>query len=196
MDERVCQGMQRLWFVVRTNIKSEHKARREIRALGFDAYLPEYKIERFNRRKRVAITTTLCLFPRYLFVEVPSVTDLGRVRGCNGVEEFLPGRPLEPRAVPAQYVESLRQAQEDLLLDDTDEARRRRGETMQKTLAAMRKRLRNKQVRITDGPFANLPAMVERVESVRKLRVLISFMGRETPVGIGVEDIIELESAA
>lgn len=67
---------------------------------------------------------------------------------------------------------------------------------MQKILAAMRKRLRNKQVRITDGPFANLPAKVERVESVRKLRVLISFMGRETPVGIGVEDIIELESAA
>lgn len=36
----------------------------QIRALGFDAYLPEYKIERFNRRKRVAITMTLCLFPR------------------------------------------------------------------------------------------------------------------------------------
>lgn len=58
MDERVCQGGQRLWFAVRTNIKSEYKARREIRALGFDAYLPEYKIERFNRRERVAITTT------------------------------------------------------------------------------------------------------------------------------------------
>jgi len=184
------------WYVIRTNIKCEKKAEREIRALGFDVYLPEYKVERFNRRKRVSIVNTLCLFPRYMFVQAPTVNDLSLIRGCNGVEEFLPGRPLEPQPVPAADVLDLRQAQADLKLDDTDEARRHRGETPRRTLAAMRKRLKDKRIRITDGPFASFPGTVEKVESLERLRVLIEIFCRETPVDLQVGQFEEIDQAS
>jgi len=184
------------WYCIRTNIKCEQKALREIRALGFEVYLPEYKVERFNRRKRVSVVNTLCLFPRYMFVEVPSAGDLGRIKGCNGVEEFLPGRPLEPQPVPTADVLALRKAQADLKLDDTDEARRHRGETTRNTLAAMRRRLKNKRVRITDGPFATFPGTVEKIHSLERLRVMIEIFGRPTPVELEVDQFEELAGAA
>lgn len=184
------------WYAVRTNIKSEHKAVREIRAKGFDVYLPEYKVERFNRKKRVSIVNTLCLFPRYLFVEVATPGDLGTIRSCNGVEEFLPGRPREPEPVPAKDVLELRMAQAELKLDDTDEARRRRGETTRNTLAALRRRLKGKPVRVTEGPFASFPATVQRVHSAERLRVLIEIFGRETPVDLEFGQFEELAHVA
>ncbi|HWU19368.1 MAG TPA: transcription termination/antitermination protein NusG [Devosia sp.] len=184
------------WYVVSTNIKSERKALDEIRRKGFEAYLPEYKIERFNKKKRVGIVTTLCLYPRYLFVEAATPGDLGRIRSCNGVEEFLPGRPHEPMPVPESDVLELRAAQADLRLDDTDEARRHRGETTRNTLAAMRRRLRNKAIKVTEGPFANLPATVERVHSMERLRVLIDLFGRATPVELEFGQWEELAGAA
>lgn len=182
------------WFVVRTNIKCEYKALREIRHAGFEAYLPEYKIERFNRKKRISVVSTLILFPRYLFVEARSVEDLGFIRGCNGVEDFLPGRPQEPMPVPADDVLGLRKAQADMQLDDTDEARRHRGETTRNTLAALRKRLRNKRVRVKEGVFAGFPGSIEKVESLAKLRVLIEILGRETPVELHPGDVEILAS--
>jgi hypothetical protein len=48
-------------------------------------------------------------------------------------------------------------AQDRHLLDDTDQGRRCRGETVKNTLDAMRKRLKNKKVRVIDGPFTSFP---------------------------------------
>lgn len=184
------------WYVVRTNIKCERKALEEIQRKGFDAYLPEYKIERFNKKKRVAIVTTLCLYPRYLFVEAGMVDELSRLRTCNGIEDILPGRPYEPKPVPARDVLELRIAQAELKLDDTDEARRRRGETTRNTLASMRRRLKDKRIMVTAGPFASYPGTVERVHSVERLRVMIEIFGRETPVEIEQGQWEELAGAA
>jgi transcriptional antiterminator NusG len=182
------------WYVIRTNIKSEAKAAKELRAAGFEVYLPEYKIERFNRRRRVKIVSTLFLFPRYLFAEMPAEA-IGLARACNGVEDMLPGRPHEPRPVTTRDVLELRDAQERLLLDDTDEARRRRGETVKNTLSAMRKRLKNKRVRVIDGPFASFPGTVEAVPSLERLRVLVEIFGRETPVELEPGQIEELATS-
>lgn len=180
------------WYVVRCKIKGEHKAERELRLAGFEAYLPEYKIERLNRRLRKKVISTLCLFPRYLFVRVDEAGQLGYVLGTAGVDDVLPGRPHEPQPVPAHDVIGLRDAQAALKLDDTDEARRRRGQTTKSSLAALRKRLRNKRVRVTDGPFSSFPGTVERVESLERLRVIIDIFGRETPVELELGQIEEL----
>ncbi len=184
------------WFVIRTNIKCEHKAVEEIGRLGFDCYLPEYKIERFNRRQRKTVCFTLCLFPRYMFVEVPTAGDLGHVRGCNGVEDFLPGKPHEPIPVPTSQVLALRKAQADLQLDDTLAARRARGITSKTELADMRKRMKNQRVKVTKGPFSSFPGVVDKVHSMHRMRVLIDIFGRPTPVDLDMGEFEAVATAA
>jgi transcriptional antiterminator NusG len=184
------------WFVIRTNIKGEHKAVEEIGRLGFDCYLPEYKIERFNRRKKVTVEFTLCLFPRYMFVEVPTAGDLGYVRACNGVEDFLPGKPHEPQSVPTSQVMALRKAQADMLLDDTLGARRARGITSKTELADMRKRMKSQRVRVTKGPFSSFPGVVDKVHSMQRMRVLIDIFGRPTPVDLHMDEFEVVATAA
>jgi transcriptional antiterminator NusG len=182
---------KKFWFVVRTNIKCEHKALNELQHLGIEVYLPEYKIERFNRRLRVSVVSTLCLFPRYLFANM-SPDHLGAARACNGVEDVLPGRPRMPEPVSTADVLALRDAQDRMLLDDTDAARRRRGISNKNTLEALRKRLKDKRVRVIDGPFASFPGTIEAVDSLERLKVTIEIFGRPTPVELEFGQIEEL----
>lgn len=180
------------WYIVRTATRSEQKVREELELAGFEAYLPEYRIERFNRRFRTNIVSTLYLFPGYLFARQSRVPRWPELRGCPGVSDVLPGFPHVPEAVDARDVEIIRQAQADLVFDDTDEARRHRGHTVKNTLKALKKRLRNKTVRVTDGPFAGFHASVEVVESLERLKVAIDIFGRYTPVELEIGQIEEL----
>jgi len=173
------------WYAVKTRAKFERKALEDLQDAGLEAYLPEYRIERFNRRRRVTIVSTLCHFPRYLFV-LAEEGQFAAIRACDGVSDVLPGFPMAPIPVPTKDVVELRAAQADMAFDDTDEARRHRGQTVRNTLEAMRKRLRNKRVLINDGPFLGFRGKVEAVHSLDRLQVAISIMGRET--------LVELES--
>jgi len=179
------------WYVIKSKPKGERKALREIQKLGIEAYLPEYQIERMNRRLRIRKVSTLCHFPRYLFALLEP-QDFGAIRDCTGVADVLPGFPQDPQPVPAGDVLALRDAQARHLFDDTDQARRLRGETVKNTLAATRKRLRGKRVRVADGPFAGFPGRVEAVESLERLKVTIEIFGRPTPVQLDLGQIEEL----
>jgi transcriptional antiterminator NusG len=179
------------WYAIKTKPKAERQARDEIVQLGLDAYLPEYERERFNRRKRVTIITRLCHFPRYLFAQIDA-RDFAAVRACRGVADILPGFPLAPIPVPAHDVLELRAAQDARLFDDTDYARRLRGETVKHTLAALRKRLNGRTVRVKDGPFASFPGEVDAVHSLERLRVIIQIFGRPTPVELEMKQIEDM----
>jgi len=183
------------WYAIKTRPKMERKAEREIRKAGIEAYLPEYKIERFNKRLKVRKVSTLCHFPRYLFAFLET-RDFGRLRDCQGVLDVLPGFPLAPMPLGPDDVKALlalRDAQEKHLLDDTDQGRRARGETAKNTLAAMRKRLnKGRKVRVIDGPFSSFPGKVEAVHSLERLTVLVSIFGRETPVELERGQIEEM----
>lgn len=181
----------RRWYVIQTRSKSERQSRDEIEKLGIQAYLPEYQIERFNRRLKVRVVSTLCHFPRYLFAQL-GPDDFHAVRECKGVSDVLPGFPREPVPVPASDVLSLMDAQARMLFDDTDKARRRRGETVKNTLQALRKRLVGKPARIKDGPFTSFAGSVDAVHSLERLRVVIDIFGRPTPVELERGQIEEL----
>lgn len=182
------------WYAIKTRPKMERKALREIGKIGIEAYLPEYQRERFNKRLKVRKVSTLCHFPRYLFARLEP-RDFGRLRDCQGVVEVLPGYPLSPTPLAAEDEKALlnlMDAQERHLLDDTDQGRRARGETVKNTLKAMRKRLSGKPVRIKDGPFASFTGDVEVVHSLERLRVVIQIFGRDTPVELESGQIEEL----
>lgn len=180
-----------MWFVLKARPKGERKAVEELRKAGIEAYCPEYRIERFNRRRKVKIVTAKCHFPRYLFANLEN-SDFGAIRSCNSIIDVLPGYPHHPMPVAAKDVQALREAEAGHLFDDTDQGRRARGETVKNTLHAMRKRLKGKKVRVTDGPFTSFAGEVEVVHSLERLTVLIDLFGHQTPVNLETGQIEEL----
>ncbi len=182
------------WFVISTRTKGERKALTELRKIGIDGYLPQYQIERFNKRLMIRKVTTLCHFPGYLF----AVIDRDRfasVRACEGVADVLPGFPREPIALSDKAVAALmalRDAEYRHLLDDTDQGRRARGETVKNTLEAMRRRLLHKEVRVINGPFTSFQGTVDIIHSLERLRVLINIFGRPTTLELQMGQIEEM----
>lgn len=184
------------WFAIRTKIKCELKAHEELRDAGFEVYLPERKWETFDTSLKVWKMHQCWLYPRYLFLIQPAEANWMAVRSCSGVEDVLPGFPMEPEPVPTKDVLTVRSAQEELLFDDTRESRRRRGETKQHTLAHRRSQYTGRTVRIKDGPFSGFDGEVEVVESLERLKVCVSLFGRPTPVALEFGQIDQLPPEA
>lgn len=86
------------WYVVRTNIKCEDKAARNLAAAGFETYVPWQHFEVWNRRKNRLIENERRLAPRCLFLRIEGDENVpwGVIRACEGVEYVLSveGRPI------------------------------------------------------------------------------------------------------
>lgn len=184
-----------IWFVIRSNIKSEDKAERNLRAAGFRTYAPWQKFERLNRRKRVWIQHEMRLAPRYVFVEVDMPAE--RIpwyvlRACEGVESVL-GINGTPHRLSAAEVASLRDimdAEADHVFDETRAGklhRREIGKTKKET-TRMKFPVGSK-VRISDGPFTSFNGEVTNVNGRGHLMVMTEIFGRLTPVELDVEQV-------
>ena len=145
------------WYVVRTNIKSEEKAERNLRRAGFIVYSPMARIERFNKRRKVWIETALRLMPRYLFVEVDGAVPWFTLRACEGVESVLgwQGMPARLNERDSKVLRDVQQAEADLQFDTTRAAKIRRGEIGKNKRDTVRMKFpAGASIKITDGPFA------------------------------------------
>lgn len=190
------------WFVVRTNIKSEDKAERNLRAAGFHTYAPWQKFERLNRRKRVWIEHQMRLAPRYVFVqaEMP-VCDIPwyALRACEGVESILGinGMPHQLSAREVHSLEQIMEAERGHVFDETRAGklhRREIGKTKKET-TRMKFPVGSK-VRISDGPFTSFNGEVTNVNGRGHLLVMATIFGRLTPVELGAEQVEAIASAA
>lgn len=190
------------WFVIRTNIKSEGKAERNLAAAGFRTYAPWQKFERLNRRKRVWIQHEMRLAPRYLFLEADMpVEDIPWyvVRACEGVESVLGinGTPHRLSAAEVASLDDIRNAEADYAFDETRAGklhRREIGKTKKET-TRMKFPVGSK-VRISDGPFTSFNGEVTNVNGRGHIMVLASIFGRMTPVELDVEQVEAIASAA
>lgn len=178
------------WYVIRTNIKCEEKAERNLRRAGFKTYSPFARIERFNKRRKVWIETELRLMPRYLFVETTGVVPWYVLRACEGVESVLgsEGRPCRLHAAEERALRDVMAAEADLQFDTTRAAKIRRGEIGKNKRDTVRMKFpKGASIRVTDGPFAEFMAEVTNVTAKGKLEALIMIFGELTPVTIKAE---------
>lgn len=174
-------------YVIRTNIKSEEKAERNLRRAGFSTYSPKARIERFNKRRKVWIETELRLMPRYLFVEVDGVVPWYTLRACEGVESVLgaEGQPCRLHDEETKALRAVQEAEADLQFDTTRAAKIRRGEIGKTRRETVRMRFpAGSSIKITDGPFSNFIAQVTNVTAKGKLQALVMVFGHLTPVEI------------
>lgn len=180
------------WYVVRTNIKCEEKAARNLRLAGYEHYLPVMRYEVKHQRTNTRIVKEKPLMLRYLFVAQPKGNaDWFTLRACEGVECVL-GVQGQPIPVPFKAVEKIFLAETDMVFDDTKEARiHRREEARTKKATAAMKYRPGADVWVTDerNPFATFGGIVEEVTSSGKVRVLMDIFGRLTPADFDVDQI-------
>jgi transcriptional antiterminator NusG len=132
---------------------------------------------RDGRRKSVARK----VFPGYLLVQMKMDDESWYVvRNTPGVTGFVSAedeRDKRPKPVPLEE----REVEAILKQMESEKPRVRVGYT------------KGQSVRITDGPFADFMGIVDEVHSDRaKVKVLVSFFGRETPVEL---DFLQVERA-
>lgn len=191
------------WYVVRTNIKCEDKAERNLRQLGYDTYAPWQRFEKWNRRKNVHIVHRVRLAPRYLFLDAGAAalheTPWGLIRACEGVECIL-GIDGQPHPLSDDEVTALNRimsAEKAYAFDETREGklhRREIGKTKKETTRM--KYPAGTRVRINDGPFVTFSGEVSNVTGRGMVEVMVKLFGRLTPVELEPAQIEKLASAA
>jgi transcription antitermination factor NusG len=185
------------WYVIVTRSHAERRARAALSKAGFGTFLPERRVETQHRRTKQWQERVELVMPGYILVEFPQIPDAewfdrgarpswGALRRCDGVVAPLGDLndfgEIVPFPLPTRLVEQLVAAQANLEFDETREAQRRRGRTKESALADMRCRMEGAEVLVTDGPFRSFNATVDEVDSLSRIKVLVSLFGRMTPI--------------
>ena len=174
------------WYFVHTYSGQEERVRRnleqraetlDVKHLVQDIVVPTEEVEEFKGGKRVRKRERL--FQGYMLVKM--IMDdyaWSVVRQTPGVTGFVSAddeREQKARPVPLEEHEVLN------IMD-------RIKETSPKKKMGLE---RGQPLRITDGPFADFLGTVDEVDQDKgRLRVLVSFFGRETPVEL---DFLQVE---
>jgi transcription antitermination factor NusG len=149
------------WYVVQTKRHREQLAQASLAEKAIEAYLP-----RIVQWPRPAVGSAIApMFPSYLFVRAALPDDFYRICWTTGVKAFVAFGGL-PLPIDASVIDFLRGREgPDGLI--------RCGETLE----------HGREVRIVNGPFRGLVAVVEeRLPARERVRVLMHLLHRQTPV--------------
>ena len=170
------------WFIINCYSGYEHKVRhnleQRIESMGMNDFIYQVvvpTVEEIELRDGKRRTVERCLYPGYLMVQMQLTDDSWYVvRNTPGVTGFV-GMGNKPTPLRAEAVQRIL----------------RRMESMAPEVRATFKH--GQKVRIIEGPFADFIGVVDDIDEERtKVRVLVSFFGRETPVEL---DFLQVEKA-
>jgi transcriptional antiterminator NusG len=182
------EGTEPRWYIVHTYSGQEERVKKNLeqRVATMDVkdkilqvVVPtQEEIEIKEGRRK---STSRTVFPGYILVQMKMDDQSWHVvRNTPGVTGFVSAedeREKRPKPVPLEEKE----VQVILKQMESEQPRVRVGYSKGQT------------VRITDGPFVDFMGVVDEVYTERsKVRVLVSFFGRETPVEL---DFLQVERA-
>lgn len=157
------------WFVAHTHPMKEQLAEKHLREQGFDVYLPRFKKMRRHARKVEEVLTPL--FPRYLFVSMELETAHWRcINNTRGISYLLQNDGL-PAEVPEQMITVLKEKEASDGLVSVN------------SLIAL---VKGDKVRILKGVFKDYLATFETMDANQRVKLLLTFLGRETKVFLPV----------
>jgi transcriptional antiterminator RfaH len=163
------------WYAVQCQPNRERTAAFHLANQGFSVFLPLR--EKTRRHARRIDTVRVPLFPGYLFV----CLDLERARwrsvgGTVGVVRLVMHGE-RPTPAPRGVVEALIEA------CDSEQVIH-----WQHELNA------GQEIRVINGPFAELLGQLESMTESGRLRVLLNIMGGQTPVVLPIEQVAAADS--
>lgn len=167
---------KKTWFVVTTFTGEESAAAYELHRLGYDAYCPTMRVGRRHHRTKAIIVTDKPLFPGYLFAAQPrrigdrEVIDFDAMQKkperheskklFRGILRAKKDDVFVP--VPGKLVEAFQVAEMDMAFDDTEAAKKHRGETEQARAEELKKRFPIGAIVFAEGIFESLPGVITK----------------------------------
>jgi transcription termination/antitermination protein NusG len=173
------------WYMVHTYTGHENQVevnlRQRIKSMGaegdiFEVLVPN--IEEIEIKEGQRRTISKKLFPGYVLVQMRmSDQNWSIVRNTPGVTSFVSTQDEQGKLIPA----ALEQKEVDAILD-----RIKAGAPQVKVGLS-----KGQSVRIVDGPFLDFAGVIDEINPEKgKVKVLVSFFGRETPVEL---DFLQIE---
>lgn len=156
------------WLVAQTKPQQERWAAENAARQGYEWYLPMTRVRRTNNIYKIQ-----CLFPRYLFVKTKGAWR--SLLGTFGVTSLV-----MTGEKPSELAESV-----------IERLRARQGADGFITLPnALEPRFKaNDAVRVNGGPMSGYTGIVTGMAGEARVKVLLDFLGRKTPVLIGDEHL-------
>lgn len=171
---------ERAWFIIHCysgyEKKVQHNLEQRIESMGMQDFIFQVvvpTVEEIEIRDGKRRTVERCLYPGYIMVQMILSDDSWYVvRNTPGVTGFV-GMGNTPTPLRSEAVQGIL----------------RRMEASAPQVRATFKQ--GQKVRIIEGPFADFIGVVDDIDEARtKVRVLVSFFGRETPVEL---DFLQVE---
>ena len=156
------------WLLAYTKPRQGALAEEHLRRQGFEVLCPQLRVQKLRRRKWTWVEEPL--FPRYLFVGATDEQSWAPVRSTVGVTSLVRFGG-QVASVPEALVETLRTS--------AAEPQHHRPIYQQ-----------GQKVRIVTGAFATLEAVFDLAEGEERATVLLELLGRQSPVRVGVQDIV------
>jgi transcription termination/antitermination protein NusG len=181
-EETKAEAEERAWYIIHCYSGYEHKVKhnleQRIESMGMHDYIFQVvvpTVEEIEIRDGKRRTVERCLYPGYIMVQLLLTDDSWYVvRNTPGVTGFV-GMGNTPTPLRSEAVQGIL----------------RRMEAAAPQVRATFKP--GQKVRIIEGPFADFIGTVDDIDEERtKVRVLVSFFGRETPVEL---DFLQVERA-
>jgi transcriptional antiterminator RfaH len=153
------------WYLVYTKPRQEFLALQNLQQQGYTCYLPQWKVERIQR-KLVSVSDQP-LFPRYLFIQLSSSMQgkswapVRYTTGVSGLVSF--GH--SPAQVDAGLVQLLQQREQAMQLQTLFQP--------------------GDRVTITEGPFAGIHAIYQTQDAQRRSMILLDILSK--PVTMKVD---------
>jgi len=162
------------WYLVHTKPLGERVAQINLERQGFEVYFP--RLEYSVRRKQGWQVRVGALFPRYLFLRLDAGRQaLGPARSTAGVASVV-RFGAEFAAVPDRVVRDLRARADPV--------------TGLHRLSGSMKLMRGSAVRIVASTFDGLEGIFERTAGGDRVVVLLTLLGRMTPVQVSVDSVL------
>jgi len=161
------------WFCVRSQLKHEHIAAAHLRKMDdVQVFLPRIRFKRVTRLGSVWVNEAL--FPGYLFARFDWDASFRQVQAASGVRGIVHFGKHWPM-IPDRSIEELRQ------VIGTSELH-----TISQEFSP------GDAVRVTDGSFRGLHAVVSRVMPSReRVAVLMELLGRQTTIELTAASIVK-----
>ena len=159
------------WFLAQLKPNCANIAQRNLSRQGFETFLPLEKATKARGRKFVSVMRPL--FPGYMFVAFDMKQGHWHaINSTYGVSRLVSFGD-KPREVPRGLVRQLQMRCEDDIFN-----------VPKPTFQA------GDAVTMTNGPFANFAAEVEKMTPNERVWVLIDLMGRQTRLVVGQNEIL------
>ena len=158
------------WYVAATLPSRENLAKQQLESQGFQTFFP--KRLKTVRHARRTMNRVVSFFPGYVFVSLDLKADRWRsVNGTIGVKSLIMGGE-SPLAAPGGVVEQLQEM------------------TDKKGFLRLRDEFQpGDQIRILNGPMADMVGEIDRLDGKHRARVLLDLLHSKIQTVVPVENI-------